>query len=450
MDTVCLETRLPEDITRLENFGDFKESLKVIEMRLKDSIPAALRERLEFEKIRIERMQGEYTYSVDEAVSIARKKIKDFNRDELLKLKDEGYADWAYIDGKVKFHHKFLDNIIKTYPDIDKRTAVEEGSSEKQNRLLDDTIDEIIKNGSTSYYIRVKSGVRLNKESLQIGDTVRVYVPVPASCAQIRNIKILNSMPDASFISPEDYPQRTVYFEKEVTGEDQFTVEYSYENHVEYKNLDASKVQETQPSFDTEEIPPQIVFSPYIKSVADEIAGGERNKLTLARKFYDFITTKVRYSFVREYCTIENIPEYAALNLKGDCGVQALLFITLCRIAGIPARWQSGLYVNQYTIGCHDWAQFYIEPFGWLFADPSFGGSAYRKGNIKRWNYYFGSIDPFRMVANSKFQYDFVPSKKFLRSDPYDNQRGEVEYMDHGVYFNGFESIMDVIDVHKI
>nr|WP_236612125.1 transglutaminase domain-containing protein [Caldanaerobacter subterraneus] len=25
-------------------------------------------------------------------------------------------------------------------------------------------------------------------------------------------------------------------------------------------------------------------------------------------------------------------------NPKGDCGFQALLFITLCRIAGVPAR----------------------------------------------------------------------------------------------------------------
>ena len=49
---------------------------------------------------------------------------------------------------------------------------------------------------------------------------------------------------------------------------------------------------------------------------------------------------------MREYFTISNISEYAATNLKGDCGVQAILFITLCRIAGIPAKWQSGLYVS--------------------------------------------------------------------------------------------------------
>ena len=53
--------------------------------------------------------------------------------------------------------------------------------------------------------------------------------------------------------------------------------------------------------------------------------------------------------------------------------MQALLFITLCRMSGIPARWQSGLYATEFYTGCHDWAQFYIEPYGWVFADPSFG-----------------------------------------------------------------------------
>ena len=65
----------------------------------------------------------------------------------------------------------------------------------------------------------------------------------------------------------------------------------------------------------------------------------------------------------------------------GRCGIQALLFVTLCRAVDIPARWQSGLYTTPVNVGCHDWAQFYVEPYGWLFADCSFGGSAWRAGS---------------------------------------------------------------------
>ncbi|MFU1825049.1 transglutaminase-like domain-containing protein, partial [Enterococcus faecium] len=82
---------------------------------------------------------------------------------------------------------------------------------------------------------------------------------------------------------------------------------------------------------------PHIRFTPYLRNLADEIVGDESNPLKKARLIYDFVTTKIHYSFMREYFTISNISEYAATNLKGDCGVQAILFITLCRIAGIPA-----------------------------------------------------------------------------------------------------------------
>jgi hypothetical protein len=50
---------------------------------------------------------------------------------------------------------------------------------------------------------------------------------------------------------------------------------------------------------------------------------------------------------------------------------------------------------------------------------------------MERWNHYFGNLDPFRMVANSEFQTEFNPVRRFMRNDPYDNQTGEIE-TDHG------------------
>ena len=137
---------------------------------------------------------------------------------------------------------------------------------------------------------------------------------------------------------------------------------------------------------------------------------------------------------MREYFTIECIPEYCAINLKGDCGVQALLFITLCRMSGIPARWQSGLYATKYYTGCHDWAQFYVAPYG----------------DKERWNYYFGNLDIFRMPANSEIQKEFMPEKKWLRIDPIDNQRGEFEYEDHGLRFSQVDVSQELISMEDI
>lgn len=158
----------------------------------------------------------------------------------------------------------------------------------------------------------------------------------------------------------------------------------------------------------------------------------------------------MHYSYVREYLTITNIPDYMATGLKGDCGIQALLFITLCRCAGIPAKWQSGSYVNPASIGNHDWAMFYIAPYGWLHCDCSFGGSAYRNGAENRWNFYFGNLEPFRMAANSEFQLDFDPPKTYLRADPYDNQRGECEYENRRLTFHDFDEERVIVEMFPI
>jgi len=438
---------LPEDINKYVYYGNYEKALHLIDLYLNRNIPTILKKRLIFEKDRIRRLREDYTYTFDEALSLAQKEIKDFTKEELEKLMDERYADWIYVDGKVTFHKRFLENIIKVNANIKDRLI---SAQEDHSALLDETIDKIIEKKEIKYLIHVKTGLRIKDQYARPGQVIRIHIPIPQEAQQIKNIKILNTSHSPKFISPPKYPQRTIYFEEVLQGGEEFTVEYSFENHIKYNQLSPEKVCMHQPSFYTEEWLPQIRFTPFLVELTQMIVGNETNPLLKARKIYDYITKNVQYSYVRQYASITNIPEYAAYNLKGDCGIQAILFITLCRIAKIPARWQSGLVVNPKFIGCHDWAQFYIDPYGWLFADLSFGGSAYRNNNMKRWNFYFGNLDPFRMAANSEFHYDLYPEKKYLRSDPYDNQIGEAEYIDRPIYSHEYEVIQEIIEVKEI
>ena len=438
---------LPEDINKLVNYGNFDKAFELIDLYMTRNIPQMLKDRLSFEKDRIRRFKEDYTYSYDEALALAQESIKDFTMEELEYIKDERYADWIYIDGEVRFHKRFLENSIKVHPTLEKRLI---NPREDTPNILDKVIDDIIENGRKKYFIHVKVGLKLDPKYAMKGETIRVHLPIPREAQQIKNIQIINTSHEPKFIAPTSHPQRTIYFEEVVEGEDEFTVEYSYESHIEYKNTSADRVSQNQPTFYTEEWLPHIRFTPFLVELAHSIVEDEKNPLLKARKIYNYITENVQYSYVRQYATIVNVPEYAAYNLKGDCGIQAMLFITLCRIMGIPARWQSGLVVNPYSIGSHDWAEFYIEPFGWLFADPSFGGGALRRGNEKRWNFYFGNLDPFRMVANSEFQYDFYPEKKFLRQDPCDNQDGEMEYLNRPIFNNEYQVIQEIIEVKEI
>ncbi len=449
VDLKYLKVNLPEDILKLKCSGNFKGAHKLIDMRLKKQIPAAMRKRLELEKEILRTIKGEYPYSFDQALKKMQDNIRDFTREELVQYQEDSRADWILVDGNVHFNDSFYGSLIKTNPDLEARLINKEDSDDKRGKFLDENVKSTKENGSSSYFIHLKASLKLKDETVRKGEKVKVHLPLPINCQQ-SDIKIIKTIPEAKYIADEDYPSRTACFETVPEDNQEFSVEYSYKNYLKYNDPDPLKVSEKQPAFDTEEFEPHIMFTPYIRELAEEIIGDEKNSLIKARKIYDYITQNVKYSYMRAYSTIINIPEYAALNLKGDCGVQALLFITLCRCAGIPARWQSGLAVTQYHVGPHDWAQFYIEPYGWMFADLSFGGSAYRSGNTERWNFYFGNLDPFRMVANSEFQHEFDPPKKYWRHDPYDNQVGECEYQDREIRREEFEVNFQLIEMKKL
>lgn len=451
-DLQFLKIDLPEDILKLKCNGDFDKAIKLIDIKLKKDIPVALKKRLELEKEIISVIKGEYPYSFEQALELLQKNIKDFKEKELIELQEENAVDWIFINGKEYFIESFYDNLIITKQEIACRQIeiVNSESDKKKQQLLDDNVKRMKENQNIAYHFCVRASLKIKEESARLDKTVKVYLPVPNNAQQVKNVKIIKTEPKSKFIAPFNFPIRTVYFEEELKPNQEFMVEYSYETHMKYIEPDPVEVSEIQPSFNTDELAPHIMFSPYIKELYKEIVGIEKNPLIKARKIYDFITTKIKYSYVRKYFTILNISEYAALNMKGDCGVQAILFITLCRYGGIPAKWQSGLYVTPYNVGGHDWAQFYIEPYGWLFADLSFGGSAYRKGKMDRWNFYFGNLDPFRMPANSEFQNELEPPKRHLRYDPYDNQYGECEYEDRGLRREEYITNNILVDMKEI
>ena len=450
-DLKYLEVPLPEDVQKLKWHGDFTALDECIAHKLQKDIPHALRKRLELEREIIRRIPQQYPYSKEKALELLKDTFKDFTESEFRRLWLENAVEWIYRDGVVYLHKLFIDNLVKTRPDFASRCIHPENfdDSAANFALLNTAIDEIKKEGRLTYYFRIKSTLEVPSSSVAASDALCVHIPVPVEYAQVKNLKLLGTSPKPDYIAASDYPQRTVCFTSPASECKKFSVEYEFENHIEYREPAAESVSDAQPTFYTEEQAPHIRFTPYIKMLASEIIGKETNPLVKARKIYDYITTHVMYSFVRSYITIDAISEYVASGLKGDCGIQALLFITLCRYAGIPARWQAGLYATPLRVGNHDWAQFYIAPYGWLFADCSFGGSAYRHKDMNRWNYYFGNIDPYRIPLASDFQHEFALSAGNLRNDPYDNQTGEAAVNGKNLFGDEFDAKAEAVAIQK-
>lgn len=431
---------LPEDVLKLKCIGAYAQALEKIDYLVGlERTPSVLRERLELERHVLEALKDDqYPYTFAEAEDIMRSSLSDYQDGELAHYRDIGAADWLFVDGEVRFNKRFFGNLASTRPEISDRLLVQDDIEEtnRDQALRDEQVRIMAEKGGRTARITVHLGIKVKKEFERPGIPVLVHLPLPRECRQISDFEILGHGAGILSVADADAPQRTISFSCDLEPDQEFWVEYRYMNHVDHVAPDPAQVTKRQPGFFLEEQAPHIVFTPYLKALAQEIVGDELNPLLKARKVYDFVTTHVMYSYVRRYDTIDDLSEYAAVNLKGDCGIQALLFITLCRICGVPARWQAGLYVTPEEIGSHDWAEFHVEPYGWMFCDCSFGGGAWRKGKLERWNHYFGNLDVLRLPSCGAIQTLFDPPKKHWRGDPIDNQRGEFEYADEGLGHN--------------
>lgn len=162
-----------------------------------------------------------------------------------------------------------------------------------------------------------------------------------------------------------------------------------------------------------------MVFTPALRALARQLVGDETNPYRQTKAFYDWIAENIKYSYAIEYSTIRNISDYCRARGYGDCGQEALLFIALCRVQGIPARWQSAWNTFPSSQSIHDWCEIYLAPYGWMPVDPyqgiwamqyAFTLTPAQRREIR--DFYFGGLDPYRMAANADHNQELTPPNR--------------------------------------
>ena len=431
---------LPTDIARRRDMGDLEGAVRLIDQRLSGGKQPLLAPRLEAERVRLERLGHDYPFTRAEAVGQIRAEWPEFTEEQFDALVDGGRIDWRMLGGEMHIHERFLES-LRIYPREAPGLRPERADHTERDAML----ARMEREGSLTARITLRASIRALVPVE--GRAVQAWLPIPAACPQQSGIQILDATP-GGVSAPEDAPQRTIWWD--TRGVPEFTVTYRYLHRAEYVNPLALPLEPVQPAFDLEEQPPHILFTPYLRALAERLTAGLTSPAEKARAIYDYVTGMVDYRYQPAYLQLDCIADQCAKTLRGDCGVYSLLFITLCRIAGIPARWQAGLYATPLEIGCHDWAQFYIAPYGWLCADCSFGGAAWREGELERWNFYFGNLEPFRVPFNSDFQHAFIPPKEYMRNDPYDSQQGEAEYEDEGLWGDMYDTVHEILEIKEV
>ncbi|MBA4408947.1 MAG: cysteine protease [Odoribacter sp.] len=295
-----------------------------------------------------------------------------------------------------------------------------------------------------NYTITVKPNVIPN------GKTIRCWMPFPREGhSRQKDIRLLKSNPEQASVAPASDLQRTIYLEKKAEKDRPtvFNIEFEFETAAQYFDLKPEHLKPYDTSSAvykefTAERPPQIVFTDEIKQLANLILDGETNPLLQTQKIYNWINGSIRWASALEYGTIPNIPEYVLKNHHGDCGMQTLLFMTLARSQGIPVKWQSGWMLHPGEVNLHDWCEVYFEAVGWVPVDQSFG--LQNDAGEKVRNFYRSGIDAYRLIVNDDYARKLTPDKKYIRSEPYDFQRGELEWERGNLYFDKWDWHMEV------
>ncbi|HEY9061868.1 MAG TPA: transglutaminase domain-containing protein [Pseudobacteroides sp.] len=387
-------------------------------------------------------------YKLDESQLFAElsKSIKGFGKNEFVKWQKEGRFDIKTVNGQKRFMNSSKSNLFFRYPELNARRIDYNNNINFANEVYNTIIKiKTTKAGSDGvvrapYKMQISHSLTLNKGLVNKGAKLSCWIPFPIAFESQNNIKLIRSSYPVKSIDSEKSPIRSAFFEITTSNDNPgpFEVEYSYTSYSNYRKVDPLKVgkynvnSDVYKKYTREE--PHITFSNKITRQVDKIIGSETNPYIKAKKIYNWICDNIKYSYCVEYSTLRNISEYTLEKGYGDCGQQAMLFISMCRSEGIPARWQSGLAAYNTRQFIHDWAETYIEPYGWIPVDTYMGvyftsvskvlGS--KKSNEIR-DFYFGNMDYFRMVANKGHSIELKPDKKYLRSDAVDFQRGEIE-----------------------
>ncbi|MDF1548350.1 MAG: transglutaminase-like domain-containing protein [Bacteroidales bacterium] len=397
------------------------------------------------------RIKIDFSLSEQEIITQLKDRLGDSVIADKQEWEDNKKLEYRYIDGEKRYFKRSVSNLIRLLP-------------KNSDSLIIDPLDQFCLSHSadvineTSAFGQLTQGkdfvlryrINLAAEAVPAGEIVRCWMPWPKEIHERQtNINLINVSENEYVIATDSNLQRSIYMEKVArAGEETvFEIKFSFRSFAQYFKPEeiVSKPYLKDDSLYikyTAEQAPHILFSDRIKALTDSIVGQENNPLEIVRKIYYWIDENIPWASALEYGIMPCIPSYVLDYKKGDCGMQTLLFMTMARYKGIPVKWQSGWMLHPNEINLHDWCEVYYEGTGWVPLDMSF--SLQMSDNLSLKDFYITGIDSYRMIVNDDIGADFYPPKKFFRSEPWDFQRGELEWSGGNLYFNLWDYNMKV------
>jgi len=402
------------------------------------------------------RVQQDFSLSEPKAEAQIRAKIGTFTLGDKNRWENNNWLEYKIIDGQKRYFNRAVSNLrlrLNQYNDsLNHRPAPIDSLSAFRLRHTAQAIAQTTQAGSLSAPTRftLSYSISVKPDMVPAGETVRCWLPYPKeNRARQHHIKLLSTSQKDYKISPDTCGHRSVYMEKKATAgkSTDFKIKFEYVGAAQYFDLSKVNIAPYKKRSElyqhyTSQQGRHIVFSDQIKALANKIVGKEKHPEKIVQKIYEWIDSHIIWSGALEYSTMDNIPEYVLQHRRGDCGMQTLLFMTMARYKGVPVKWQSGWMLHPNEVNLHDWCEVYYEGIGWVPLDMSFGLQATDQHALRY--FYMSGIDAYRLIVNDEISAPFIPKKEYMRSEPIDFQRGEVEWKGNNLYFDKWTYHMDV------
>lgn len=445
-------------IARIDR-GDFAGARSAIESALPDASPLDARV-LAFQRERMRRILLDFDQDASAVRERLRKQIPDLTDAEFVQWDAQGLLEHIDIDGNRLYFNRAASNLFRLSADARSRRADPKPFVESPIETINPHHLAVIEAARATHrdsvlprHLRITQALTVHANAVPAGETVSAWIPYPRSIpGQQENIRLQSSEPSRHVIAPESTLQRTVHFEKPAVAGQPTTFSITYDVTISARHVDVDAAKVVAVKMTPELAPfvaersPHVVFTDDLRAFSRRVVGDETNPWRVAQKLFAAVD-QIPWGGAREYSTISNISDYALHAGHADCGQQTLLLMTLLRLNGIPARWQSGMMfaddagVQSYW-NLHDWGQLYIAPYGWMPMDVTFGrlGSAdSMPADPAVAGFYLGGLDGYRIAFNDDYSRPLVPAKRFARSETVDLQRGESEWAGGNLYFDQWD-----------
>lgn len=403
------------------------------------------------------RIRADFTLSEEEANKRIESRVGPFTSEDKRNWEEKGWLEFRIIDGEKRYFNRTVSNLDLL------RLFHENRSGWLKKNATDPALifrlrhtAEVIKAAGTNQFplmpvkMKINYTLTVDADAVPEGEIIRCWLPWPRSNHPRQEKVNLAEISSSKFsFAPDTAIHGTIYLEENARKgmPTVFKVSFIYQSSAMYFNPDSieplpyDRYSRLFLKYTSEE-PPQISFSENVRRLTDSITGKEENPKIVVRKIYSWFKDNIPWTGALEYSTMSDIPEYVIRNRRGDCGMQTFLFISMLRYKGIPVRWQSGWMVPEIGKNLHDWCEIYYEGVGWIPADISYDLQV--SENPKIMNFYMTGIDSYRMILNEGISGPLHPAKKFPRSEPYDFQRGEVEWNGGNLYFDKWDYNMQI------